>query len=835
MILALLFSGLLCAQAPYYTSVRPLDTAQDIPANRGSAAVWQLLQKLHTRASMLMLTAHPDDEDGGMLTYESRGRGTRVALLTLNRGEGGANVMSPDYFDALGLVRTMELLEAGRHYGVDQYFTRVTDYGYSKTKAEALGQWTRDRVLADCVRVVRMVRPLVVTSVFVGGPSDGHGNHEVAGEMAREVFAAAGDPARFPEQIRAGLQPWAPLKYYARVRGQQPAHLQVPVSQYDPLLGTTYSQLAREGLGMQKSQNGGPMGASAPPRPSVYRRFESHVGGADKEQSFFDGIDTSLIALAGSPEERTALVAIGRAVEAAMAAFDARDPARIAPHLAEGLKRTDALLAAAPRLSHELAIKRAQFHQALAAALGVSLHAEAATGRVAVAGQQFDVRVNVRSGLAVLKRKWLEATDGEPWKLKESDAGFQVTVPQTARLTRPYFQRPHLGFPYYDQIDEQLLGQPLRPYPLTAWAEFEVNGVVFHAGQIVQTTQRVTGQGSVSEPLVVGPAISVTLQPRAGIVPLGAKSFELTVALRSNRSAAAEGSVRLVCPQGWRVSPERQPLSTDLIRFTVTPAKLDGRRYECSAVATHNGREYREGYQITGYPGLRPYFLYRAATHTTSGVDVKIAPNLKVAYVTGSGDEVAEGLANLGIQPAFLTASDLAAGDLSRFDAILLGVRAYAVCDDLKANNARLLDYVKNGGVLIVQYNTPEFDHNYGPYPYVMGNNPEEVTDEQSKMEILDPAHPVFTVPNRITLADFDHWIEERGSKFWTSWDSRYTPLLSTQDAGQPPQKGGLMFATYGKGFYVYNAYAFYRQMPEGVPGAYRLLANMLSLKRTAR
>ena len=231
----------------------------EIPANRGSAALWQSLQKLHTRASMLMVTAHPDDEDGGMLAYESRGRGTRVALLTLNRGEGGANVMSPDYFDALGLVRTMELLQADRYYGVDQYWTRVIDYGFSKTKAESIGKWTHDRVLADVVRVVRQVRPLVITSVFVGAPSDGHGNHQTAGAMAQEAFRAAGDPKMFPEQIAAGLRPWSPVKDYGRVpfsrRGGTSTlstNIRVPEGNYDPMLGASYVQIAREGLGFQK-------------------------------------------------------------------------------------------------------------------------------------------------------------------------------------------------------------------------------------------------------------------------------------------------------------------------------------------------------------------------------------------------------------------------------------------------------------------------------------------------------------------------------------------------------------------------------------------------------
>jgi hypothetical protein len=373
---------------------------------------------------------------------------------------------------------------------------------------------------------------------------------------------------------------------------------------------------------------------------------------------------------------------------------------------------------------------------------------------------------------------------------------------------------------------------------LTAWSEFEFEGARVRAGQIVQTTQPVTGPGVVSEPLVVGPAISVRVQPRTGIVPIEAKSFPLTVVIRSNVKGPAEGRVRLKMPAGWKSQPSEVTfrMASDAeqqsLTFDVTPAETSAQQYEVAAIAEYGGRQYGEGFQITGYAGLRPYFLYRPSVHTTRGVDVKVAPGLNIGYITGSGDEVPEALSNLGLKVNFLSAADLASGDLSRFDAILIGVRAYAVREDLKTHNGRLLEYVKNGGVAVVQYNTPEYDRNFGPYPYVMGDNPEEVTDEASKIEILDPENLMFTWPNRITTADFDGWIEQRGSKFLTSWDRNYQPLLSTHDAGQEPQKGGLLFARYGKGIYVYNAYALYRQLPEGVPGAYRILANLVSLSK---
>jgi hypothetical protein len=350
--------------------------------------------------------------------------------------------------------------------------------------------------------------------------------------------------------------------------------------------------------------------------------------------------------------------------------------------------------------------------------------------------------------------------------------------------------------------------------------------------------QRANGLGVVYEPLVVAPPISVQVSPRAGIVPLDSKSFSVLVALHSNVKGPATGRIELQLPSGWRSEPAAAPFATDRdgedrsLNFHVFPSKLSEKGYEIAAVAQYGDKQYREGYHTTGYPGLRPYFLYEPSTYKTTGVDVKIAPGLKVAYITGSGDDVPASLQSLGVNVNFLSAADLAGADLSAFDVILLGVRAYAARPDLATYNQRLLEFVRNGGVMIVQYNTPEFDHNYGPYPYKMGDQPEEVTDEESKVAILEPRNPVFSWPNKITEADFRGWIEERGSKFMASWDPHYEALLETHDPSQPAQRGGLLYAKYGKGVYIYNAYAFYRQLPEGVPGAYRLMANMLSLPK---
>jgi len=905
------------AQSPNKISGAPIAAAQPLSFDSGAAALSQSLQKLHSRASVLMVTAHPDDEDGGTLTYESRGQGARVALLTLNRGEGGANVMSSDYFDALGMVRTEELLAADRYYGTQQFWTRVVDYGFSKTKEESLDLWRHDRVLADVVRVVRMARPLIITSVFVGGRTDGHGNHQVAGQMAQEAFNAAGDPAKFPEQFKEGLHPWKPLKEYARVpfspitdkgiydyadgrfypaefhnytdgtviKGALSASVEIPEGEYNPLLGLTYAQVSSLGLGHQKSQSGGTGLTVAEEAMSPYHRFASRVSAGDKEASFFDGIDVSLLGIASLAQGgdvaflKDGLSRINSLVEKAIHDFSAQHPETIASTLAAGLKATNELIEKTSGsglnadskydVTQELKVKQAQFENALAESLGLSVLATVApekepagpfarffrnapTFQAAIPGQEFWVKVhatNPTNAPVQLESVVLEAPRNEQWTIEpatqsrgtlqgnqSADLRFTVHAASNAAFTRPYFTRPDIEQPYYDIRESKYLNLPVAPYPLSAKLRFSFDSVPFEISQVVQSIKHVTGQGTVLEPLIMAPAISVSIAPQAGIVPLESKSFELTVAIHSNVKGPTKGTVKLELPEGWKAPQEEFSTAKDgddqTLNFHVTPGSLSEKPYAITAVATYDGHEYKEGYHTIGYAGLRPYNIYRASTYRTTGVDVKVAPDLNVGYIVGAGDDVPQSLENLGIRVHFLSAEDLASGNLSKFDAIVLGVRTYAAREDLKTYNGRVLDYVKNGGVLIVQYNTPEYDHNYGPYPYKMGSNPEEVTDEHSQMEILAPANPVFMWPNKITSKDFEKWAEERGSKFLESWDANYEPLLETHDPGQAPQKGGLLYAKYGKGVYIYNAYAFYRQMPEGVPGAYRLFANMVSLAK---
>src|ERR1700761_421184 len=898
------------AQTPIDSTIAASDNYQPLRVDRGASALAQSLRKLHSRASVMMIVAHPDDEDGGMLTYESRGQGARVALLTLNRGEGGQNIMSNDLWDQLALVRTQELLAADRRYGVDQYFTRVADFGFSKTLDEALSVWDHDRVLYDVVRAVRLNRPLVLAAVFVGGITDGHGQHQVSGEMAQEVYEAAGNPNVFPDKIKAGLLPWKPLKVYARVpsfsvspKGMYDyatgkwapvrfydyvakkwidavpsTTVEIPEGANDPVLGTAFIQLAREGLGQQKSQNGG-TGVPLPGEfKAPYHRYGSRVPSPATEHSFFDGINISLLGIASLASGQHPFLTAGL-TQIAASVDQATRAAKPLPFLTTGLKQTQLLIQKVQssdlsaeekyNLHHELSVKEAQFNSAIIEALGVTLTAVVSpanpdrgrsgfatepqdTFTTAVPGQAFGVTAYLTNPSAVpiqIQKVSLEPTSKGDWHITTTTAihgvlennqrqtgDFHLTIPEDAAVTKACFHRKDVEQPYYDLDSVSCLDHPLPPYPLEAWAEFSVEGVTVRIGQSVQTVQHVVGRGGVYQPLVIAPALSVAATATAGIIPLGQqKPAQVNLRVRTNIKTTAPAEIRLDLPQGWQSNPQSAPFSGDVqqtLTFAVTPQDLKQTAYPIGTVADYKGHSYTQGYETVGYAGLRPYNYYQSAPYKLVGVDVKVASGLKVGYVMGTGDDVPQSLENMGVAVHLLQPADITAGDLSSWDVIVLGIRAYAARPELASANSRLLEYVKQGGVLIVQYNGHEYDHNYGPYPTSLTGDPEKVVDEDNAVEILDPANPLLTWPNKITEADFKGWVEERGHSFMHSWDSHYKALTETHDAGQDAQKGGLLYTRYGKGTYVYVAYALYRQLPEGIPGAYRLFANLLSLPK---
>ena len=894
--------------------------ALPLPEDRGAADLEQTMKRLGTTASVLMIVPHPDDEDGALLAYLTRGLGARAALLTLTRGEGGQNAMSAESYDALGLIRTNELLKADQYYGARQLWGTEADFGFSKTQEESFAKWGHERVLYDAVLAVRMVRPLVIVSTFVGGVTDGHGQHQVAGEIAQEAFKAAGDPKIFPEQLKNGLEPWQPLAVYSRapfapvtggrmfdyatgkwaparfhnyvtgewIEGKLPADVTILVGTWDPLLGRTYVQIARQGWGEQKSQNGGANPALSGPDSTSYHLWavapsaasaNSGAGDASLFQNAKVNIDTSiegLARLAGSAPPAWLTDALGN-IQSGLDAFtsDCKNDSgvdaahKLVPMYRETLdlyarvKASDLSAEAKAGLELELGEKIAQFQTALKDLLGLDLVAFATgdggqggggrggsageTARSVWPGEDFSVRVHLAKALgdARLNRVWLESNDGSPWKIEDaggargaqavtepvSDRIFHVQAASGAQPTEPYFTRPTTEQPDYDIANEAWRERSFAPYPLAAWAEFTFDGAPIRLGQVVQTLARVTGVGGVYEPLVVVPAIGVRVEPEARILTLDGSPLPVSVTVHAEH--AAGGSVDLKLPEGWRAEPAQRVFhltsagDTEPLMFSVMPAGgVKTRAYAIQAVAHVGDQNYSTGWQSIGYPGLRPYNQYRPAELRTRKVDVKIAPGLRVGYVMGTGDTVPDAIEALGIKTHLLADDELAAGDLSQWNVLVIGIRAYSARPELAAAEPRLEQFVERGGTLVVQYQSGAFP---APLPLSMGRSPERVVDEQAPVKLLDPVNPLLAWPNQMTSADFDGWFEERGHGFLEHWDPAYTTLTETADPGQDPQRGGLLVAHRGKGTYIYVAYALYRQFPELVPGAYRLLANLLS------
>ncbi|HEY1937983.1 MAG TPA: PIG-L family deacetylase [Candidatus Angelobacter sp.] len=875
-----------------HSDTRPL------PEDLGAVHLAQLLTKLKTTARLMETTAHPDDEDGGMLTMEARGKGASALLFTITRGEGGQNKFGTESSDELGILRTLELLEADKYYGVEQRFSHVTDFGFSKTAEETFNKWHgHDIALGDMVRAIRIFRPDVLIARFSGTPRDGHGHHQASAILTVEAFRAAGDPNKFPEQIKEGLAPWQAKKLYVgnppgmfqRNVAEQDYSVKLNIGEYSPLLGMSYTQFALEGLSHQTSQGTGGIRVPPGPRYTYYKLTDSVLSKphADAhEQDFSDGIDTSLVGLAARlrGEEskvsflRPALVSLQRHVEEANRAFTIQDASACAAPLLAGLNETTHLLhqlddaqlspAAKAELTTALKTKEQQFRDATNEALGIYLDISVdqpggpsapsyfprmeQTISLAVPGQTFTMTARLYNrGKQTLQSKGMGLEAPEGWKLsvlKRDDhplgpgemvsVQFQVTVPENAPYTRPYWSRtdPETET-IYKVSDTKLLTNPLPPYPVHAYANFALESDEGQALAIAKIKYIDPTLGQSERPLAVGPPISLLLTSPIAVAPVGGNAEpKIEVSVRSNVQSPVHAKLKLETPQGWKVEPAEIPVDLDHdgdvnnYSFQITPQNLHEGTYKVTARAEYNGKEYAEGFKVITRPDLDSYYAYRPATENVQAVDVKLPSQLKVGYIMGAGDEIPSVLQSVGLNTSIITPQELASGDLDRYGTIVVGIRAYDTRTDVREHNRRLLDYVNRGGTLIVQYNQSASafnDGHYTPYPATEANI--RVSVEEQPVEILDPLDRVFNWPNKITQKDFDGWVQERGLYFMSQWDPHYKPLLTCNDPGEPPQKGGLLLAHYGKGIYIFSAYGFSRQLPAGVPGAIRLFVNLVS------
>jgi LmbE family N-acetylglucosaminyl deacetylase len=843
------------------------------PADRGAAALRSGLLRLKTTASFLQVTAHPDDEDGGLLTLLSRTRGVRTGLISLTRGEGGQNKIGPELFDELGVTRTEELLASGRFYGIEQFFTRAVDYGFSKTLAEALQKWRfadpdGGPVVADLVRAIRTFQPDVLAARFSGTDRDGHAHHQASAILARRAFAEAGDPTKFPEQLAPpeNLSPWSPRKLYIGIlRPDEDWTVTEDVGRFDPLLSESPAELAWEGLSHQRTQGVGQVRPDPGPRPVYYKRIDGTPAaavegpsgrvatpfgpgaGTRRENGFFDGIDVSL-----SPK----LTAI---VDEALSRFDALAPERCAPALARGLARLRELSSRAAGPARDLlAIKERQFRDALAASLSLDLEAQVEpekppgspfpgfrfaveTLRVAVPGESFDVSARlIPRGNRVVEARRIELEAPPGWTVAEISPGrFRVTVAASPDYSAPRGSRSSVDDAVARFEDPRDILSPLPPFPLRARAVYEIDGVESFVEAVVATRTIDPLRGEQRRELAVEPAVSVRAEPSLAIVPRNGTRHPLAIEVEvsSNDVGKREGRVALSAPAGW-ASSAAQPFSlarekdSQKLSFSVSPpAGTAEGEYRVAASAQDRGR-FDRTVEFLEHPDIGPYYFLRPAETRVRVVDVALAPRLKVGYVVGAEDTIVDVLRQLDVDLHLLTAEELARADLRGYSVIVTGPRAYDVREDLRRANGRLLDYVRQGGRLVVQYNsnTRAFSAGgYFPYPAKFGDSNLRVTVEDSPVEMLSPSHPIWNTPNRITPKDFEGWVQERGLYFPAEWGPEYTPLVTMHDPGEEPLRGGLLVAKLGKGTYVFTGISFFRELPRGVPGAIRIFANLLS------
>src|SRR5579871_3335900 len=810
----------------------------------GTPEIELALRKLNVLGSVLMIAAHPDDENTAVLAYMARGRCVRTGYLSLTRGEGGQNLIAPQQGSLLGVIRTQELLSARRIDGAEQFFTRAVDFGYSKTADEALEKWGREKVLSDIVWVIRKFRPDIIILRFSGTPRDGHGQHQVSAILGKEAFLAAADKNRFPEQLQY-VQPWQAKRLFWNVFSFTPEQekeaaaiphkVMVDAGEFNPILGKSYAEIAGISRSQHRSQ-----GFGAAERRGPVKNFLATIAGDPAEHDPFDGVDTTWNRVRGA-------AAVAPILAEALKTFSPEEPEKTIPILLRARKRIADI--DDPWAKGKLE----ELDETLALCAG--LWADATADRYAAVP-----RSTLKITAEAINRSRYPVTVKGLRMASSTGGGEDVTVAETAlKYNDPFHKEWKEGIPgnaaysqpfwlrrppagnTYDIRDQELIGVPDSPVEFTVSFSFDFDGVEITLQRPVQYRFVDPTEGELTRAVVIVPEVAVNLAEPVDIFPNDAAK-RIEVQVQANTADMA-GDLRLDLPPDWHAEPASRPFRLTqagdemTVVFTVTPPHNDAHGM-MRAIARVDGKELSSGETFIAFSHIPTQTLFPPADAKLERVDVKLNAH-RVGYVMGAGDQVPDALRQLGCEVSVLSGRDLAEGDLSGFDAIVTGVRAYNVRSDLRANQQRLLDYVYNGGTMIVQYNvaeggpfgvrhTGELDH-VGPYPFKIDRA--RVSVEEAPVKFTHPDNPLLVFPNHITERDFEGWIQERGLYFASEWDSHYQPMLETHDPGEKPQYGGMLYARYGKGVYIFSAFSWFRQLPAGVPGAYRIFANMLSAR----
>jgi LmbE family N-acetylglucosaminyl deacetylase len=800
------------------------------PMNGGEIQL--ALQKLNVLGRVLYIAAHPDDENTNLMALWANGSLYETAYLSITRGDGGQNLIGPELRERLGVIRTEELLAARRVDHGKQFFSRAIDFGFSKTAEETMRIWDHDKILSDVVWVIRKFRPDVIVTRFSPEDQLTHGHHTASAILAWEAFAASGDPGRFPEQL-AFVKPWRPTRlvwntspffFSNRNLPFDPTGLTVlDAGGYSPLLGKAYTEIAAASLSMHKSQ-----GVGSPPRRGARKEYFKLLEGQPMTNSLFEGIDTTWSRVANSESTATQIRQI-------ISQFHPADPAASVPELLQLRQAMSGI-----KDDSWVPEKKAELDGIIAACLG--LHVEASTTNEAVTpGQTATIKLEAinRCNIPVTLQEIRFPLSGDSMKIDAALPSNELVtrdlsckIPENTPYSQPYWLRSPGTLGAFAVDDQNLVGLPENPPDLPVEIVLQVNGQELR--YVVDTKYRMVDPvaGELRRPLVIEPPVFVKV---ANTVLVFATNQPKSVPVHITAATGpVKGELKLAVPQGWGVYPASLPVdlkaadAETVATFTVKPPDQNSEG-TLRAIVSIDGRDYSFERVRISYPHIGVNTLMPPAEARVVRADIREKGD-RIGYIPGAGDDVPESLRQIGYSVKILSESDITAKNLAQFSAVVLGIRAYNTQERIANWLPELFAYVKAGGVAIAQYNTlAELKtEQLGPYPLEISRD--RVTDENAEVRILAPAHPLMTSPNKITSKDFEGWVQERGLYFPKKWDPAWTQILSCNDPKEKPLDGGLLVAKFGKGFFVYTSYSWFRQLPSGVPGAYRLFANMLSL-----
>lgn len=830
-------------------------SAQRPPAQPHAAEILHRMQKLNVLGSVLYIVAHPDDENTRLITWLANGKKVRTGNLSLTRGDGGQNLIGPELGDALGIIRTQELMEARRIDGGEQFFTRAVDFGFSKNAAESFEKWGKQEVLSDVVRVIRTFRPDVIITRFAPDRSAGHGHHEASAILAEEAFDLAGDPKAFPEQLEQGLEVWQPRRLFfngstwwkkdlAEIAKSDPDWFTVDVGGYDPLLGLSYTEIAGRSRSMHKSQGFG----AAETRGEQLEYLKLVKGDRPRTKDIFEGIDMTWRRLRKEKDG-------GPLVSSLLADYSIQAPEKSLTGLWKFARFLDDNYGGdniPSEWMHWYRIKRTEeLESIINDCLGMVSEANCSTPYVTTQDSirpliQFFPRLGrVDSiGLSEIRSKRHQQNRLRPFVVKDASSHPAILEPE-ANIDQPYWLASTHGNMY--DVDPHQIGRPVDHSLIRIAGEFvgpdEKTPTWTYARLFHKWVDRVAGERI--RPVYVTPVASVIPKSDVLIARGGPQSISVDVEALTD---SLRGELTVSPPPGWVIAAN----SSGSVNMGVTINKRNERNsFTVSVEPTAQAQPGNLKFSFTGpkgtadrtlheidYPHIMPQVYYTPAEVKLVPLDVKTTAR-RVGYVKGAGDEVPQALEQLGVVVEFIEPSTAKLEELKKYDAIVTGIRAYNATKGMKELHPLLLQYVEEGGTLIVQYNTtPRFavsgvedfqidPSTLGPYPFKITRD--RVTVEEAPPTFLDPKHPLLNTPNAITAKDFEGWVQERGLYFAGDLGDKYTPLIAWNDPGEQPLTGGLITCDHGKGRFIYTGISFFRQLPAGVPGAYRLFANLIS------